>query len=162
MFSNPINQRGHIILPIKIFLLVTSISFHGASLANLGEVDGAELENPIIAEGKAALQQEDWSTAIAAFEQALENLSTSADLQNFLGYAYRKSGDLSKALEHYRIALEINPDHKGALEYLGEAYITLGDLKSAKIQLERLKHLCSPIPCEELKALQQAITHAAQ
>ena len=47
---------------------MTSISFHGASLANLGEVNGAELENPIIAEGKAALQQEDWSTAIATFE----------------------------------------------------------------------------------------------
>ena len=114
------------------------------SYANLGEVDDTDLENPMIEKGKAALQQEDWSTAIAAFEQALENLSGSADLQNFLGYAYRKSGDLGKALEHYRMALEINPDHKGALEYLGEAYITLGDLKSAKIQLEQLKHLCSP------------------
>ena len=143
-----------------IQLIVIASMSCALSYANLGDVDDADLENPMIEKGKAALQQEDWSTAIATFEQALENLSGSADLQNFLGYAYRKSGDLDKALEHYRIALEINPDHKGALEYLGEAYITLGDLKSAKIQLERLKHLCSPIPCEELKALQQAITNA--
>ncbi|MDA0237656.1 MAG: tetratricopeptide repeat protein [Proteobacteria bacterium] len=132
------------------------------SYANLGDVDESDLDNPIIQKGKAALQEEDWSAAIIIFEQALQDLSGSADLQNFLGYAYRKSGDLAKALNHYELALKINPDHKGALEYLGEAYITLGDLKSAKIQLERLKHLCSPIPCEELKELQQAITHATQ
>ena len=90
-------------MTVKFLIQLIAIASMSCTLsyANLGEVDDTDLENPMIEKGKAALQQEDWSTAIAAFEQALENLSTSADLQNFLGYAYRKSGDLSKALEHY-------------------------------------------------------------
>jgi tetratricopeptide (TPR) repeat protein len=130
------------------------------SYANLGDLDDDDLEHPIVKEGKAALQQENWEGAILLFEEALEDLSGSADVQNFLGYAYRKSGNLNKALEHYGLALEINPDHKGALEYLGEAYITLGDLSNANVQLKRLKRICSPIPCEEVKELELAIKRA--
>jgi tetratricopeptide (TPR) repeat protein len=130
------------------------------SYANLGDLDDDDLEHPIVKEGKAALQQENWDGAILLFEEALKDLSGSADVQNFLGYAYRKSGNLNKALEHYGLALEINPDHKGALEYLGEAYITLGDLSNANVQLKRLKRICSPIPCEEVKELELAIKRA--
>jgi tetratricopeptide (TPR) repeat protein len=130
------------------------------SYANLGDLDDDDLEHPIVKEGKAALQQENWEDAILLFEEALKDLSGSADVQNFLGYAYRKSGNLNKALEHYGLALEINPDHKGALEYLGEAYITLGDLSNANVQLKRLKRICSPIPCEEVKELELAIKRA--
>ena len=141
--------------------VISSICFT-VSYANLGNLTDTDLNNPIIEEGKAALQREDWSGAIIIFEQALQDISGSADLQNFLGYAYRKSGNLTQALDHYKIALKINPDHKAALEYLGEAYITLGDLKSAQIQLDRLQHLCSSTPCEELNELQQAMIEATQ
>ena len=130
------------------------------SYANLGDIDDDDLEHPIVKEGKAALQQENWEGAILLFEKALENLSGSADVQNFLGYAYRKSGNLDKALEHYELALGINPNHKGALEYLGEAYITLGDLNNANVQLQFLQRICSPIPCEEVKELERAIKRA--
>ncbi|MFL2667416.1 MAG: tetratricopeptide repeat protein [Burkholderiales bacterium] len=128
--------------------------------ANLGDIDDDDLEHPIVTEGKAALQQENWEGAILLFEEALEDLSGSADVQNFLGYAYRKYGNLDKALEHYGLALDINPDHKGALEYLGEAYIALGELSNANIQLKRLKRICSPIPCEEAIELELAIKRA--
>lgn len=128
--------------------------------ANLGDIDDDDLEHPIVKEGKTALQQENWEGAILIFEKALEDLSGSADVQNFLGYAYRKSGNLDKALEHYEFALGINPNHKGALEYLGEAYITLGDLNNANVQLQLLKRICSPIPCEEAKELELAIKRA--
>jgi tetratricopeptide (TPR) repeat protein len=146
----------------KFFIKVAFISSLCCALsyANLGDLDDDDLEHPIVKEGKAALQQENWEDAILLFEEALKDLSGSADVQNFLGYAYRKSGNLNKALEHYGLALEINPDHKGALEYLGEAYITLGDLSNANVQLKRLKRICSPIPCEEVKELELAIKRA--
>jgi Flp pilus assembly protein TadD len=138
------------------FLLV----FAGTVAANLGDTDDDDLENPMIAQGKSELQNENWAGAIAVFEEALKANSGSADLHNFLGYAYRKSGNLKSAFEHYGKALEINPDHKGALEYLGEAYIQSGDLMSAEQQLTKLKKICSPIPCEELRELQAAIDEA--
>ena len=130
--------------------------------ANLGDIDEGDLDNPLIVEGKELLQNEDWSAAITSFELALDTTPNSADLHNFLGYAYRKSGDLDKAFLHYDKALEINPDHKAAIEYLGEAYIANGDLTNAMVQLQKLKQLCSPIPCEELRELEQALESASK
>ncbi len=130
--------------------------------ANLGDIDEDDLDNPLIVEGKELLQNEDWTAAITRFESALDTTPNSADLHNFLGYAYRKSGDLDKAFLHYDKALEINPDHKAAIEYLGEAYIANGDLANAMAQLQKLKRLCSPIPCEELRELEQALENASR
>ena len=144
----------------KIITAVLLLTFTGPVSANLGEADDGDLDNPLISQGKAELQNDNWDGAIAVFEEALKANSGSADLHNFLGYAYRKSGNLKSAFEHYSKALEINPDHKGALEYLGEAYIQSGDLMSAEKQLAKLKKICSPIPCEELRELQAAIDEA--
>ena len=130
--------------------------------ANLGDIDEDDLDNPLIVEGKELLQNEDWAAAVIRFELALDTTPNSADLHNFLGYAYRKSGDLDKAFLHYDKALEINPDHKAAIEYLGEAYIANGDLANAMVQLQKLKRLCSPIPCEELRELEQALENASR
>jgi Flp pilus assembly protein TadD len=130
--------------------------------ANLGDIDEGDLDNPLIVEGKELLQNEDWTAAITRFESALDTTPNSADLHNFLGYAYRKSGDLDKAFLHYDKALAINPDHKAAIEYLGEAYIAKGDLTNATVQLQKLKRLCSPIPCEELRELEQALERASK
>ena len=143
----------------KFFIKLIAIISLGCSLshANLGDLGEDDLEHSTVTQGKSALQEEDWEGAITFFEKALESLSGSADVHNFLGYAYRKSGNLDKALENYGLALDINPDHKGALEYLGEAYITLGDLINANVQLKRLKRICAPIPCEEAIELELSI-----
>ena len=145
---------------LRTMFVFVLLAFAGTAAANLGDTDDDDLENPMIAQGKSELQNENWASAIAIFEEALKAISGSADLHNFLGYAYRKSGNLKSAFKHYGKALEINPDHKGALEYLGEAYIQSGDLMSAEKQLAKLKKICSPIPCEELRELQAAIDEA--
>jgi Flp pilus assembly protein TadD len=144
----------------KTITAVLLLTLTGSVSANLGDADDDDLDNPLITQGKSELQNENWDGAVAVFEEALQAISGSADLHNFLGYAYRKSGNLKSAFEHYGKALEINPDHKGALEYLGEAYIQSGDLMSAEQQLTKLKKICSPIPCEELRELQAAIDEA--
>ena len=50
-----------------------------------------------------------------------------ADIYNLLGYSYRKNDnpDLDKAFESYKIAIEVDPEHLGAHEYLGELYFCL-------------------------------------
>ena len=53
-------------------------------------------------------------------------------------------------------ALYLNPEHLGALEYQGELFLTLGDLKRAEWNLSRLKQLCSVV-CEERDDLAEAI-----
>ena len=147
-------------------LLIRSIAltflFLSSGHANLGNLNDSGSEHSAMVEGKVALQEENWSAAINLFEKALTAQPDSADIHNFLGYAHRKSGDIDKALEHYEMALEINPDHKSTLEYLGEAYISLGDLERANAQLSHLKSLCTPIPCEELKELEQALLRATK
>lgn len=66
---------------------------------------------------------------------------TKADLYNYLGFATRKqpNPDYKLAEEFYLKALEINNNHVGALEYLGELYYETNRLDEAKLLLDRLK-----------------------
>jgi Flp pilus assembly protein TadD len=140
-----------------LFAVVLLCLSGSIALANLGDSDDPATDDPGFAEGKAAIEAQDWTTAIAALSKTAEAYPDSADTQNFLAYAYRKSGNLEAALEHYQRALEIDPSHKHAHEYLGEAYLMKDDLASAQKQLEALAKICTPIPCEEYKQLERAI-----
>ena len=66
-----------------------------------------------------------------------------ADVYNLLGFSYRKHSEpnLDKAFEAYRIALDANPEHLGAHEYLGELYITLGNMNKANEMLLKLEKI---------------------
>ncbi len=79
-----------------------------------------------------------------------------ADAQNWLGYAYRKSGDLDSAFLHYDKALAINPRHRGAHEYMGEAYLMTGNLAKAEEHLKALDELCL-MPCTEYSQLKREV-----
>lgn len=125
--------------------------------ANLGASDDSASDDPGFEEGRAAIEAQNWAKAIEILEKTAEAFPDSADTQNFLGYAYRKSGDLDTALRHYQRALEINPTHKHAHEYLGEAYLMNDDLASAQQHLAELAKICTPIPCEEYRELKRAV-----
>ena len=81
-----------------------------------------------------------------------------ADVYNLLGFSYRKHSepDLDKALESYKIALETNPEHLGAHEYLGELYITLGNMNKANEMLNSLEKIAGTSSMEYIK-LKKAI-----
>ena len=81
-----------------------------------------------------------------------------ADAWNMLGFASRKSGDLAAAGVAYGRALEIDPDHLGALEYQGEMYLELMQPDMAKANLARLQDLCGV--CEEAEDLALALAAA--
>ena len=79
-----------------------------------------------------------------------------ADRQNLLGFTARKYGELDKAASHYIRALEIDPKHKGALEYQGELFLALGQMEKALNNLRLLKSQCQ-LGCLEVTQLQAAI-----
>jgi tetratricopeptide (TPR) repeat protein len=64
---------------------------------------------------------------------------------------------LTQAFEHYRIALKLNPDHKGAHEYIGEAYLMDKKPVEAEKHLTELKRICGNSSCEEYIDLSRAI-----
>ena len=63
---------------------------------------------------------------------------------------------MDRAFEHYERALQLNPRHRGAHEYLGEAYLLVNDLPKAEVHLAALEKICL-IPCEEYDDLKKAI-----
>lgn len=137
--------------------LVLCLCVPVASACIGGSSDDTATDDPSFEEGKAAIEAQNWPKAIEVLEKTAAAFPDSADTQNFLGYAYRKSGDLDAALRHYQRALEINPAHKHAHEYLGEAYLMKDDLAGAQQHLAELAKICSPIPCEEYRELKRAV-----
>ncbi|HET9977156.1 MAG TPA: tetratricopeptide repeat protein [Burkholderiaceae bacterium] len=118
--------------------------------------DQALLADADYSAGREALRAGDAALALRRFEAALKRFPDAADLHNELGFTHRKLRNMDKAFEHYRRALAIKPDHRGAHEYIGEAYLMLGDLAGAERHVAELGRICL-LPCDELKELQQAI-----
>jgi len=116
----------------------------------------AAATDPDFTAGKEALDRKDWSEAGRRFKQAALRDPDNADLENYLGYSYRNLGQLDAALAHYRRALELNPRHRGAHEYAGEAYLIVGDLARAEEHLAALRRICL-LPCEELGDLEREV-----
>jgi tetratricopeptide (TPR) repeat protein len=119
------------------------------------DAEWAQLD-PDFKAGKKALGAEDWNGAIAAFELAALRDPLNADIQNYIGYAYRRLRQLGPAIGHYRQALMLNPRHRSAHEHLGEAYLVRGESAKAEQLLAALENLCL-IPCEEYDDLKRAI-----
>jgi Flp pilus assembly protein TadD len=107
-------------------------------------------------EGKKAVDAKDWPRAIESLRRAAVQDDRNPDLENLLGYAYRNAGRLDDAFLHYRAALRLNPRHRGAHEYIGEAYLLVNDLAKAEEHLAALKAICV-ITCEEWEDLEKAI-----
>ena len=112
--------------------------------------------DPDYAAGKQAIDTKDWSTAITSLSSAALRDTRNADIQNYLGYAYRNAGQLDLAFRHYQRALQLNPRHRGAHEYVGEAYLVVHNLAKAEEHLAALQKICLT-PCEEYADLKQKI-----
>ena len=117
--------------------------------------DWAALD-PDFAAGKRAIGGGDWEGAIKALTNAGLRDARNADIQNYLGYAYRRLRQFDPAMQHYRRALTLNPRHRSAHEHLGEAHLAQGDLANAKEHLAALEQICL-IPCDEYDDLRRAI-----
>jgi tetratricopeptide (TPR) repeat protein len=115
--------------------------------------------DPVIQSAQAAIGQKNWEAAQTILLKALATDPTNADLHNLYAYSVRKSGnpDMDRVFSHYNEALRLNPKHRGAHEYLGEAYLMTNNLAKAKEQLAALDKLCF-FGCEEYSDLKKVIT----
>ncbi len=120
-----------------------------------GDTDWAQLD-PDFADGKKALAAGDWNAAVRALKLAALRDPQNADIQNYIGYAFRRLRQLEPAFAHYRQAVALNPRHRSAHEHLGEAHLVKGDLAKAEEHLTALENICL-IPCVEYGDLQMAI-----
>lgn len=112
-----------------------------------------------LATARKAIEAKDWNAALRELDAAEREEPRNADVQNLLGYSYRKRAnpDLPKAIGHYQAALRIDPRHKGAHEYLGEAYLMDGKPAEAEKHLAELEKICGGKACEEYRDLAKAI-----
>ena len=112
-----------------------------------------------LTDARKAIDTGSWRNASFALTVALREEPRNADVHNLLGYYNRKKPepDLAKAFEHYNTALKLDPKHRGAHEYLGEAYLMDKKPAEAEKLLAGLEVICGNRTCEEYKDLADAI-----
>jgi Flp pilus assembly protein TadD len=107
-------------------------------------------------QGVKAARAGDYTAALARLEKAVEENARDANALNYMGYSYRKLKQYDQALVAYQKALAIDPEHRGANEYLGELYLQTGDLAKAKERLKVLDSACF-FGCKAYDVLKKAI-----
>ena len=115
-------------------------------------------EDPAVATAKAAIAAGDYASAQLGLKVALASDPGNADLHNLYAYALRKGAnpDMDLVFKHYQEALRLDPKHRGAQEYIGEAYLMVNNLPKAKEHLAVLDKLCF-FGCSEYTELKKAI-----
>ena len=141
-------------------LIAVAIALGFTSLTTCAEPyednPSAAANDPDYAAGKAAMDKKNWTEAVKRFHQAALRDPDSADLNNYLGYSYRNLKQMDLAFKFYKRSIQLNPRHRGAHEYIGEAYLIVNDLPSAEKHLAALRNICL-LPCEELADLENAV-----
>ena len=102
------------------------------------------------------IDRKDYIKANKALKAYTKSEPNDADGWNLYAFANRKMNKFEKAEVYYEKALNIDPDHKGALEYQGELFMQTNRQKLAEENLNKLISLC-PNSCYELEKLQEYI-----
>ena len=114
--------------------------------------------DPVLERFGEASSRKDWARAAEVARDGLASNASNADYHNLYAYAIRNgaSPKMDLVFKHYNEALRLDPKHRGANEYLGEAYLMVGNLTKAKEQLGVLDKLCF-FPCKEYSDLKKAV-----
>ena len=114
--------------------------------------------DPFIERAVRANEEKDWARSQQIMRDALLRDPKNADYHNLYAYAIRKGDkpNLDLVFKHYNEALRINPKHRGAHEYIGEAYLMVGNLAKAKEHLSALDQICF-FGCDEYAMLKKAV-----
>jgi TolA-binding protein len=111
-------------------------------------IDGYKAARALVLDGK-------YEDAIQAF-RALGH-DESAEVANYVGYAYRKLGDYDLSKTWYDRALAADPDHVRTWEYYGLWHLEQGNKLKAQDFLEKVHALCGNTTCQEYIDLKAAI-----
>lgn len=94
------------------------------------------------AEGVRLIDDHRYGEALVALDRAKAAFGPHPDVLTYMGYVWRKLGQLDTAEAYYREALLIAPNHVGATEYYGELMVVRGDLAGARHMLAKLEATC--------------------
>ncbi len=103
--------------------------------------------------GKTEKAQKKYAKAQKLLLKSNKKKPLQADTLNYLGFTTRKLGDYEKGEEFYLQGLQIEPNHNGINEYLGELYMATNRVDLAKERLNVLKS-CD---CKEYNQLKEII-----
>ena len=149
-----------LIYTLLIIIALTNNSFSaGDSNTTAKASDYTKAKNLINAakkyekKGKIDKAQERYAKAQKLLLKSNEMKPLQADTLNYLGFTTRKLGDYEKGEKFYLLGLQVEPNHNGINEYLGELYVATNRMDMAKERLEVLK-TCN---CEEFNELKEII-----
>jgi tetratricopeptide (TPR) repeat protein len=114
--------------------------------------------DPLLTAAREAVARQEYAKAAVVLREALGKGAASADYHNLYAYALRKgpSPDMDLVFKHYNEALRLDPRHRGAHEYIGEAYLRVGNVHKAREHLTALDRLCF-FGCREYTDLRAAV-----
>lgn len=134
-------------------LLFSGIAAHAAGTV-------LSKDAPDLTSIKAKVKAKDYAGALAEVKPLIAT-HENADVYNLYAFASRKTGDRKTAATFYAKALDYDQNHLGALEYQGEMYVEMGEMKKAQANLAKLVTLC-PSGCEEREDLEKVIKAAGK
>lgn len=139
----------------KLFLLLLCV----LPLVSLAEdTPSISQSTPVwLSQTRQAIKTKEFDLAIKLLNENSDQ-QQSADWNNLMGYSLRKKNppSLTESEKYYQTALQIDPKHKGALEYYGELLLLKNDLPGAESLLKRLDKVCA-FGCEEYRDLKKSI-----
>lgn len=127
----------------------------------------SDRQKKCVTPGSGSLSDEDLARAGAQlakdgnYRDAIRILELAANKDDpvvltYLGYSHRKLGDVDLGIAFYKKALDIDPDNIDTREYLGEGYVTKGELDLAWLELVEIEKRCGTT-CEEYQALEKVL-----
>lgn len=139
------------IRPLIIALLVLPPALQAAD-------EAAAAADPVLQQAREATARRDFAAAAALLRDAVAKTPANPEYHNLYAYALRKgpNPDMGLVFNHYHEALRLAPRHRGAHEYIGEAYLMVGNVQKAREHLAQLDRLCF-FGCEEYSSLKKAI-----
>ena len=149
----------------KLLILLLLVSFNvsgaGTESSNSDSTTTPDQINSLYELAEKHIYNEKYDKSLKLLKKLTkrEDLGTRrADIYNLLGFSYRKleNPELDKSFAAYMMALEIDPEHAGAHEYLGELYLMRDQKNQAMRMLSKLENLVGK-NAEEYKDLLQAI-----
>jgi len=140
-------------------LLVAALIVLNPHLSHAADISGPSASGSDLGNAKAQIEKKDWPGAISTLEKFVKANPNDADGYNLLGYSLRNAKRYPEAIFNYKEALRIDPQHRGAHEYLGVAYVQTKEIAKAKELLASLEKICG-LKCEEYMDLKKAIDKA--
>jgi Flp pilus assembly protein TadD len=142
---------------VAVAWLVAGMAAPSAQAADIETNSAVNAENRDYVAGKRAVEKKDWSAAAESVRKVVAKEPENGDANTMLGNSLRWQGKLDDAFVAYDQALRLDPNHRGAHEYLGIAFLKAEQPAKAEAQLARLAQI-SGKNADEYRELVQGIS----